>query len=314
MNIIRCAAFRTLSGLVAIVLSFSNLNAASRETGLTVKEKLVVGYVSENPRKEYKKLKPMAEYVASQLADLGIVGAEVRITKSQDEMIRLLKSGQVDWISETAFGAVKFHSESEAQPVLVRSKGGAAEYSSLIFVRKDSGINKLQELKGKTIAFEDAGSTSGYFIPKLALQDAGVDLQLLQGYRQVPDDDRLGYLFSGADQNSSAWVFRGVVDGAAVSDQDWSDGDDIPAVHREAFKILYRSEPYPRAIELVGVHVSPELRERLVGVLLASPSDPAAVYPLRRYHKTTDFQRLTADQLKLMDRLEQLQRLVGGSP
>jgi len=42
-------------------------------------------------------------------------------------------------------------------------KGGAAEYWSVILTERRSGINSLQDLLGKIIAFEDAGSTSAYF-------------------------------------------------------------------------------------------------------------------------------------------------------
>jgi phosphonate transport system substrate-binding protein len=57
--------------------------------------------------------------------------------------------------------------------VLRRWQRGKAEYQSLIFAKKDSGINSLQDLRGKVIAFEDPESTSGHFLPRFFLVKRG---------------------------------------------------------------------------------------------------------------------------------------------
>ena len=44
-------------------------------------------------------------------------------------------------------------------------------YKSQIITRKDSGINSLKDLNGKSFAFTDPASTSGYILPSKLLQN-----------------------------------------------------------------------------------------------------------------------------------------------
>jgi len=52
---------------------------------------------------------------------------------------------------------------------------GKPTYRGAIIVRADSNINKIGDLKGKTFAFTEKSSASGYFLPKIFLMDNGID-------------------------------------------------------------------------------------------------------------------------------------------
>lgn len=52
---------------------------------------------------------------------------------------------------------------------------GSISYISVIVVRTDSGIKSLAELKGKSLAWADPNSTSGYLIPRFELKQSGID-------------------------------------------------------------------------------------------------------------------------------------------
>ena len=60
--------------------------------------------------------------------------------------------------------------------------------TGLIIVRKDSGINRLEEVVGKTVAVEEPYSTMSYFIPKTVftegLEAQGSRRSVRQGGRQ----------------------------------------------------------------------------------------------------------------------------------
>ena len=52
----------------------------------------------------------------------------------------------------------------------------------VIITKKDSGISKISELKGKTVAFAASKSTSGNLIPRYLLANSGVHLNDLRQY------------------------------------------------------------------------------------------------------------------------------------
>lgn len=69
---------------------------------------------------------------------------------------------------------VIIHARTNAVPVVELTRPG---YSSAIVVRADSGITSLRQLKGKTIAMREIGSTSGHLGSTKMLMDAGLNPQ-----------------------------------------------------------------------------------------------------------------------------------------
>lgn len=63
----------------------------------------------------------------------------------------------------------------EAALTVVR-EGGEKTYKAQIITRADSGINSIDDLKGKKFAFSDPSSTSGYFLPAKLFKDKGIEL------------------------------------------------------------------------------------------------------------------------------------------
>jgi len=49
------------------------------------------------------------------------------------------------------------------------------KFTSRFIAAAGSGINKLEDLKGKTFAFGSPSSTSGHLMPRYFLQQAGID-------------------------------------------------------------------------------------------------------------------------------------------
>lgn len=64
----------------------------------------------------------------------------------------------------------------EAVLTIVRD-GGEKTYKAQIIARADSGIKTLEDLNGKSFAFSDPASTSGYFLPQKLLNDKGIKLK-----------------------------------------------------------------------------------------------------------------------------------------
>ena len=82
-----------------------------------------------------------------------------------------LQSDQVDIVLTGPAEYVVMQAKTEAVPFIAITR---PNYRSVIAVHKDGGINSLADLKGKTIAMSDLGSTSGQLGPTKILVDAGL--------------------------------------------------------------------------------------------------------------------------------------------
>lgn len=251
---------------------------------------LVVAKVSDNPKKHFKFLKPMADYLASRLTQHGITEGKVLFATDNSEMLSFLESGEVDLVTETIFSAVMFQDGGNAEFLLKQWKKGISEYHSVIFVRKDSGINSLKNLVGKTIGFEDPGSSSAFFIPAAALLEKGFQMVQLSQPRKKPPAGKIGYVFTHEEVNTSVMVHRNIIDAGAYNNLDWEKFDDLPKSYRDELKIIYRSRPFPRSVQLVRASLAPALKGAIKDILLNMHQIPEAESVLKSYQKTSRFE------------------------
>ncbi|MCP5514200.1 MAG: phosphate/phosphite/phosphonate ABC transporter substrate-binding protein [Spirochaetales bacterium] len=93
-----------------------------------------------------------------------------------------------------------------AEAALVSVRFGTPTYNGQIIVKKDSGISKIADLKGKSFGRPDPLSTSGWIIPMLTLRAAGVN----------PDKDLKEVIDAGSHDAVVAAVYNGDVDGGAT--------------------------------------------------------------------------------------------------
>lgn len=83
---------------------------------------------------------------------------------------------------------------------------GQEGYYSVVLVRSDSPYRTLADLKGKSFAFADPNSTSGFAFPAYFMRKEGVD----------PQSHFSGTVFSGGHDNSVLALVRGQFDGVAT--------------------------------------------------------------------------------------------------
>jgi phosphonate transport system substrate-binding protein len=83
-----------------------------------------------------------------------------------------LLSGLVDIVFAGPAEYLILNSRAKAVPIIAIKR---INYHSIFVVRADSKIKSLSQLKGKTIAMRQIGSTSGHLAPTKLLIDAGLD-------------------------------------------------------------------------------------------------------------------------------------------
>lgn len=180
---------------------------------------LTIGSISTEAAAEIKRFLPVARYLAERLRGEGVAQGKVVVARSIPEMGRLLREGKVDLYIDSPFPALAVSRLSGSKVFLRRWKKGVAEYHTVIFTRRDSGIERLADLRGRIISFEEPFSTSGYFVPKA--------IMLQQGLRMTPKKDpsgaigpgEIGYVFSYGDETTMVWVLKGMASAGAMEEQ-----------------------------------------------------------------------------------------------
>ncbi len=271
---------------------------------------LVIGKVSSNPKKHYKRLKPIADYAVSKMGDLGYTHARVLMAKDNDELIRFLKQGKVDWVTGTPFSAMAIHEKAGTELLLRRWKKGTPEYHTVFFVRSDSYIETINDLKGKTIVFQDPDSTSAYYIPADILIRQRLNLVRLNTPKETPPKDSVGYVFGGEEITMSTWVYKGVVDAGAFSNLDFNRDKDLPPLFREKFTIIHKSKSYPRSVELIRKDLPEVVKQRLKKVLLHAHEDSDAVLALKAYQRTAKFDEFSDECILTLKGCSSIMKLV----
>lgn len=296
------------ASLLAGSILASTLPAAAAE-----ERRLVLGRITQEPGRNVERLTAMARYLAGELAADGIASVEIVIVDTPERMAEMLRSGQVDLFSETAFVAFDLMDKGLADPFLREWKKGVAEYHSVIVARADSGIASLADLKGRRFAFEDAGSTSGYFLPRHAIEDAGLTLSALADPRAKAPADAVGYSFANGEINVVAWVNRGLADAGAVSNIDWQSEDKAPERLRRDLTVIHRTPSVIRSLMMVNRSMSETLRQRLAAVFTSMHETEDGRAVLKEYFSVSRYDALAGDALAGLENARHARLRPGGT-
>jgi phosphonate transport system substrate-binding protein len=173
----------------------------------------------------------------------------------------------------------------------------------VFFVRRDSPVTRLEDLRGRTLAMQSVLSTSAYLVPAMTLLDHGVQPEILLSPKDVPAADSVGYVFARSELNISTYVHKRLVDAGVISNLDWEDARSVPPAFRTDLRVIHRSEPLPRALEMVRRDLDPVVRRRLQEVLLEASRDPQAKVALHKFFGTTGFHAVDPANQRALARL-----------
>jgi phosphonate transport system substrate-binding protein len=109
--------------------------------------------------------------------------------------------------------------EAGAQVVSTILYDGKPEYFAIMVTHPASGIRRIADLKGRTFAFGDKGSTSGYLIPLHFFMTQGIDPEthfariLHTRHQAIETQVAQGALDAGADynRNRNAMIEQGLI-------------------------------------------------------------------------------------------------------
>ena len=250
---------------------------------------IVVGSVGDVPTDEIKKYLPLANHLAKQLQSEGVDQGKVVVARGIPEMANFLKEGKADLYIDSPFPSVAVSRLSGSKFLLLREKKGLSEYHSVIFARQDSGINRLQDLNGKIIAFKEPFSSSGYFIPKMVMVQQGLKLVAKKDATDPISPAEVGYVFSNDNENSMVWVLRKKVVAGALDNQSLE-----KEAHGELnnLKILYKTFSFPRHIVSYRADLPATVVARIKEILLNMHQSEEGRKVLKEFENTSRFDEL----------------------
>ena len=282
------------AGLLSLLLLVSGARAEDASV-------LVLGRISDDPKAHYQQLKPLLDYVIPRMHSVGVREGRILMARDAQQMSSYLRRGHVDWVTETTGAAMALAQRAGARPLLLTERNGARSYHSVVFVRRDSALRSLADLRGRSLALQNLGSTSAYVVPLMDLLDAGLRPELLLTPTDKPVNDNVGYVLARTELNISTYVHKGLTDAGVVSSIDWASPNAMPPAFRRDFRIVHESAPYPRAVEMVRADLSPAVRKRLQEVLLEASADPVAGPALQAFFGTSGFHRVDAASQRRFD-------------
>lgn len=267
--------------------------------------RLVIGRITDNPRSDYIRLRQLLDLVLPELAGIGIREGAVLLARDPQQMAGYLRRGRVDWVTETPAMAAELHGRSGALPFLRALREDRNFYRSLIFVRRDSGIQTLADLRGKRLALQTRSSTSAFYLPLITLLDAKLPLTELPTPDDHPSAEEVGFLLAQSELNIATWVHKGLADAGALSNLDWDNPLRMPASFRHDFRVIAESDSVPRAIELVRKDLPEPVIQALREVLLDVDKKHGATPVLLHYFATARFEEIDEKSRTSLARLNE---------
>lgn len=211
--------------------------------------------------------------------------------KSYAEIALLLLNGGADIAFFSSGGYANYSGFDELKLLATQQRMGLPYYQGYIVVAKDSGIDGIAGLKGRTIAFTDPLSYSGHTF----------FIELLRQIDQTPETFFGRYIYTYSHDNSFRAVANRVVDAASISRVVYDRAKERQPKLADAVKIIAVSPPAGIAPVVAGksvgrrqreilrqalltLHESPDMLPALRGLSIDRfvPPDPALFEPIRR--------------------------------
>lgn len=248
--------------MLIIILFFAACNSATAPVFVSFGENLIQGEVHwpifpDNPSEFVigfdRRLEPK-EDVRIYAALLDYLEKEtgydfsLHITPKDGNLVEEIGSKRVDFAIVGTLTYLQAHDRYAAR-MLVRgiNTNGKSVYRAAIVTRTESNIHKLKDLQNKSFAFGASSSTQGHLIPRMMLEQAGIELADLRSFD-----------YTGSHAETANFVTSGRADAGGMQDT-----LALTLAARGLIRILAWSEPFPSSGMLIGEHIPVDVAEKV---------------------------------------------------
>lgn len=258
----------------------------------------MIGTISNDPVDDLETFRLFADYLSGRLGGRDAVPVKVVITGGIVEAAEMLKSKQLDLFIDSSVTAMIVNALSGSRFLLRRWKKGWGQYRSVIFVTADSGISILEDLKGKTVAFEEHFSTSGFILPALEMSRYGLDLVELRNVHGDVPAGQVGYVMANDNETQVAWLERGRVAVAAMAENDFSKFAENAL---KPFVVIHESPFVPYHVVCHRGDLAPEVVSRVKAALLSAHETESGRTALATFERTAKFDEIPDELIRTLD-------------
>jgi phosphonate transport system substrate-binding protein len=210
------------------------------------------------PSRDPTALQESADAFVVTVTRLSGVPLRAQVASDYAGVIEALRSRRVDLAFVHPVGYVLARREAGCE-ILVRDIWeGKTAYKARFYVRESSGIKSVEDLRGRTVAFVDPASSSGYIYPMVLLIKRGLVRN------RDPKTFFKDALFAGTHEAALRAVLQGRVDVATTFDL-------APQVHLKEPALVS---------QLTAIAETPEIPE--AGICARPGLPPAALQALKR--------------------------------
>jgi len=186
------------------------------------------------PYEDPSRLEPAYRVLADALSEKLDCPVEVTITEDYAAEVLAMQNGKLDIAEFGPLGFVFASDRAQAVPLVSfgTADGKPTTYTAGIWVAKDSPIQSLDQLTGRTLALGSPGSTSGDAFPMSALVSAGIDEDVQWDY-------------AGGHPEALLALKNGTVDAAEINSQTLASATAEGTFDASGFRQIWKSEDIP---------------------------------------------------------------------
>ncbi len=261
---------KTVLVVLAVVFVFGLIKVATQKkpvaqkpstlgTAAEVKtpEVLRMGLIpADDAESQMRNYQPVADYLSEKLG----MKVEMSVTQDYTAAVEAMRSKHIDmaWFGPFSYVLAAKEAGAEALVVGIRRDTGESTYRTVIVTRANSGIKKLEDLKGRTFAFVDPASTSGNLFPRLVFSKNGID----------PEKDFKSIIYAGTHNGVELAVKNRTVDAGADSDTSYAlmtkEGQIDPKVN----VVIFTSDPIPGSPIAIRGDLPADFKNKVQEVLI----------------------------------------------
>jgi phosphonate transport system substrate-binding protein len=211
----------------------------------------------ENPQQLVRDIKPVGEFLGQKLG----VKVTPSVVLDYAAVVEALRSNRADLAFMGSLQYLMAHQQCGATAILGEKYNGKPTYVAKIFVRADSGIKSVSDLRGKRMAFVDPISSSGYLYPLAVFRKAQV-----MPAGQKPEQFFKRVYFAGGDEQAIRAVYNGFADGAGIGEYSHQL---LRPEERDKVVSIAESEPIPSHCIVARAGLGPAMIAKIQNLFLS---------------------------------------------